>query len=118
MVLDSTAAEAGLLSNTVLPPGEAYRHLDQCGVCPSVGAAGWGTGGAGTQCFSLQEGLSNLHYMTLKYNVGNKHQAGAASDISFTEWFKYWTAMTKPQKTLYVISQFDITAVNFKCLKQ
>lgn len=58
MVPDGSAAEAGLLSDTVLPPGEAGRHVGQRGVCPPVGAAGWGAGGAGTQCFPLQEGLN------------------------------------------------------------
>lgn len=58
MVPDSTAAEAGLLLDSVLPSGETHRNVDQCGVCPSVGAAGWSSGGAGTQCFPLQEGLN------------------------------------------------------------
>lgn len=48
MVPGCSAAQAGLLSHAVLPPGEAGRHVAQCGVCPAVGAAGWGTGGTGT----------------------------------------------------------------------
>lgn len=60
MVPDSPATEAGLLSDTVFPPREAHRHVGQCGVCPSMGAAGWGTGGAGTQCFPLQKGLNQI----------------------------------------------------------
>lgn len=58
MVPDGPAAEAGLLSDSVLPPGEAHRHVGQCGMCPSVGAARGSTGGAGAQCFPLQEGLN------------------------------------------------------------
>lgn len=58
MVPDGPAAEAGLLPDTVLPPGELHGHVGQCGVCPFVGAAGWGAGRAGTQRFPLQEGLN------------------------------------------------------------
>lgn len=74
MVPGSPAAEAGFLSDTVLPPGEAHRHVGQCGVCPSLGAAGWGAGGAGTQCFPLQEGLNQrtLQYMVLICNIEDK----------------------------------------------
>lgn len=57
VVPDSSTPEGGFLSDTVLPPGEAHWHMGQCGVCPSVGAAGWGAGGAGIQRFPLQEGL-------------------------------------------------------------
>lgn len=71
MVPDSPAAEAGLLSDTMLPPGEAHRNVGQCGVCPAVGAARWGAGGAGTQCFPLQEGL-NLRTLVVKCNIGDK----------------------------------------------
>lgn len=60
MVSDGAAPEAGLLPDPVLPPGEARRHVGQCGVCPPVGAAGWGTGGTGTKCFPLQKGLIHL----------------------------------------------------------
>lgn len=48
MVPGCIAPEVGLLSDAVLPPGEARRDVGQCGVCPPVGTAGWGTGGTGT----------------------------------------------------------------------
>lgn len=96
MVPDSSAAEAGLLSDTVLPPGEAHRHVGQCGVCPSVGAAGWGAGGAGTQCFPLQEGLSqrtHKQYMVLKCKIGGQKAPfsliqwnGISADTDFDKW--------------------------------
>lgn len=65
MVPGSPAAEAGLLCDTVLPPGEVHGHMGECGVCPSVGAAGRSAGGTGTQCFPLQEGL-NWRTLVLK----------------------------------------------------
>lgn len=75
VVPDGFTPEGGFLSNTVLPPGEAHWHVGQCGVYPSVGAAGWGAGGAGTQRFPLQEGLKqrSLQYMALNCNIGDKN---------------------------------------------
>lgn len=55
VVPDCTTAKASLLSDSLLPTGEAYGHMDQCGVRPTLGTAGRGTCWAGAQCFPLQE---------------------------------------------------------------
>lgn len=53
VVPNSPAAKAGLLSDSVLPHGGAHKSVDQCGLHPSVGAAGWSTDRAGLQRLPL-----------------------------------------------------------------
>lgn len=132
VVLDSPVAETGLLSDSMLTPREAHRNVGQLGVCPSVGAAGWGTGGAGTQCFPLQEGLnqntvqytgwnvwkgtSRFWYLSFShYRCTNlSHWIGIRADIDLTERTEY-----RPHLTIHtslfvsvIITLITVTALS------
>lgn len=74
MVPGGPAAEAGLLSHPVLPPGETHRPVGECGVRPSVGSAGRCTGGAGAQRFPPPQGLSIMPLMDREL-MDQVHQA-------------------------------------------
>lgn len=59
------AAEAGLLPLLVLAAGGAHGHVGERGVRAALGTAGRRAGGAGAQCFPIQERLKSCGNLPL-----------------------------------------------------